>query len=132
MSCVIRDDYPGVRVQYQGDRVQAIVGQELVKEPLLRQAPAVFLSEPEDQAVAEDHPEDRDRDHAPERGDAVIGEQPGREERDVLGNRQAQAAGQQDAEDQQIGGRSVEIQEKVDQDVHGPPICRKGATGSKD
>lgn len=24
MSCVIRDDYPGVRVQYQGDRVQAI------------------------------------------------------------------------------------------------------------
>jgi class 3 adenylate cyclase len=24
MSCVIRDDYPGVRIQYQGDRVQAI------------------------------------------------------------------------------------------------------------
>lgn len=24
MSCVVRDDYPGVRVQYQGDRVQAI------------------------------------------------------------------------------------------------------------
>lgn len=24
MSCVIRDDYPGVRVQYQGDRVQAV------------------------------------------------------------------------------------------------------------
>ena len=24
MSCVIRDDYPGVRVQYQGDRVQAL------------------------------------------------------------------------------------------------------------
>jgi class 3 adenylate cyclase len=24
MSCVVRDDYPGVRVQYQGDRVQAL------------------------------------------------------------------------------------------------------------